>query len=276
MQHLTDARYDTVAEFVASLDEFRNPSRSNTATDAFFYRALPDYMTDFYGADCATVADVKTRMREGWQDGLDAVSALLTDVTAIDTAPVDRRRRLSRSDAGDSLDMGAVYRGRLDIAWTRATRRPCYAPQKIDLVVNCSCSGSYDSTVVQWRGVAAVALADRLEASGFMVRIVVGFGGPMLPDNEERSCRVTVKDYDKPLDICTAATITLPGFYRGLGLSWAVRHAKGYVNSSIGIPKSCIIDDGEIAISHETCDRRTALAFVNAQIAKLNATHAAA
>lgn len=270
MQKLDSARYESVSDFLASLSELRS-----TRNEAYALDFDTNRRASWYGANCATAPDVIRTIDAGWPEGQASVQALLDKVSAAEATPVDRRRRLSRSDTGDALDMGAVYRGRLDIAWTRATRRASYGPQKIDLLANMICSGVADSSVLQWRGAAAIALADKLEAAGYMVRIVVGFGGETEVGHQTVSCRICVKDYDKPLDIATAAAVTLPGFFRALGHCWTVRHAASFARNGSMSVRQCQIEQDEIVLSHNVRDERTALAFVDAEIEKLNAAAAA-
>jgi len=273
MQNLENGRYDSVADFIASLVEFRRPDLNRDYAD----RVETESDAKFLGGGCGTFSDVKRVIADGWRAGQDTVSKLLDQTSGIEATPQDRRRRLARGDYGDTLDMGAVYRGRFDVAWSRAVRRPSYAPQQVDIVANMVCAAFENNSVLQWRGVAAIALADKLEAAGYMVRIVVAFGGKMRSDKAEKmSCRVTVKDYDKPLDICTTASVTLPGFFRSLGFSWILRHADSsvYMGISAGNGEGNF-EPGELVVSHNVRDRDSALAFVNRHIAKFNTPQAA-
>jgi hypothetical protein len=166
----------------------------------------------------------------------------------------------------------------LDVAWSRATRRASYAPQNIDIVANMVCAASEDFSVLQWRGVAAVALADRLESAGYRVRIVVAFKGETSEhDPKPYCCSVVVKDHDKPLDVATVATVTMPGFFRALGFSWILRHASGQLSPGIGRSKNWKRQGDEIVLDYDGVRTRdTAIAFVTEQIEKLENPAAAA
>lgn len=269
MQKIEDGRYNSVSDFLASLSELRNPKNATIA------KQLEKDDDGFFGASCKTLKDVIALTDQGWPEGQQTVSDLIDQAAAIEATPQDRRRRLSRGNTGDSLDISAVYRGRLDIAWSRAVRQPSYAPQKIDILANMICQSNDPPSVLQWRGAAAAALADKLTACGYMVRIVVGNGGVVRASQEKASLRVVVKDYDKPLDVATLAAITLPGFARALCIAWKCRHAAGsYDMRSTSVGQS-IVEPGEIVLSHKVRDRDTAINFIDEQIAAINNAQAA-
>jgi hypothetical protein len=219
--------------------------------------------------------DVIKLVSDGWPEGRESVAKLARKTSAIEIAPRDRRRRLSRSDMGDALDIHAVYRGQLDIAWIKARRQWSYGPQRVDILANMLCSGCDDSSVLQWRGAAAIALADKFEHAGYMVRIIVGFGGHTGPDRERISCRITVKGYDSPMNVSTAASVTLPGFFRAIGHGWNGGHVRARTYSAGMSVGQCDVESGEIMLSHEIYDERTAVQFIADQIAAVEAPQAA-
>jgi len=268
MQSLANGRYGSVADFVASLNSVRN-----TCNDKNYYDKGD--RAEWLGGGCATLSDVKRCMRDGWPEGSRAVDDMLAKASAIETVPIDRRRRLTRCELGDSLDIHSVYRGELATAWTRAVRRATRGPQHVEILANMICQGGDDSSVLKWRGVAAIVLADKLEQSGFRVRIVVGFGGELSKSNERVSCRIVVKDHSNPLDVATCAAVTLPGFFRALGHQWAICHAAQQAYDGSMSVKQCIVESGEIILSHEARDESTARAWIEARIADINGQCAA-
>jgi hypothetical protein len=257
MQKLSDGNYDSVAAFMAATGEIR--CESNRAEVAEFLRGNR-HGSYWYGAGCKNGEDVIRLISDGWPEGRESVAALAAKTSAIELAPMDRRRRLTRSDQGDHLDIHAVYRGHLDKAWTVARRMSARGPAKVDILANMLCSGGASSSVLQWRGAAAVTLADKLGAAGYMVRIVVGFGGRTGANRSETcSCRITVKDYDAPLNVSTAASVTLPGFFRALGHAWNSGHCKGPSGQFGMSVQSCRTEAGEIVLSHEIMSETTAI-----------------
>jgi hypothetical protein len=225
---------------------------------------------NWYGADCATGKDVIAKLHDGWPQGQKKLSKLMAELVQVEVHPKDRRRRRVRRDFGDSVDIHAIYSGHLDTAWEIAKRQEGCGPQRLDLFVNMICSGGESADVLFWRGAAAVVLADKLEAAGYMVRLVVGFGGRNSCD-ERASCRITVKDHDKPLDVSSTASVILPGFFRAIGHAWLAGHASERVYGvgiSVGNGKS---EEQEIVLSHDVRDATTARAWLGRMVDDVNA-----
>jgi hypothetical protein len=175
---------------------------------------------------------------------------------------------------GDAVDMGAVYSGRFQSAWSVARRRSCAAPQRVDILINTSLSNIHPADWILWRGVAAVALNDKLESAGYMTRIVVGNGGETSAvggESERRpnSIRITIKDYDAPLNVSAMAAALLPGFMRSLIIRWVARHADHPITRGVKKVGDPIQEPGEFMVSHETHDRASAIAWVNRAIAQI-------
>jgi len=263
-QPFADASYGTVAEFLDSVSGgLRNP-RNQAAWSAYF----EEDRASWYGANCRTGRDVQSLVHTGWPDGMAMVERLLAKTSASLATPVDRRRRNRRGPQGDSLDIHAVYRGQLDVAWTRPVRTNARGPQRVDLVANMICSGAENAEVLAWRGAAAIAIADRLTAAGYQVRIIVGFGGRC--SGAPLSCRITVKDHGGPLDVSTAAAVMVPGFFRALGHAWTAAHHPERIWSPGMTVQGSRTEPGEIVISHETRDQESAIATIDRVIAGVN------
>jgi hypothetical protein len=265
-----DGRYDSVADFLTAVNtSARNPRNEQVRA----YHAGDGHEPGFYGAGCNTGADVQKFVAHGWPRGRAMVDEFLAQIADSDLQPRDRRRRLTRADLGDAVDMGAIYAGRFQSAWTVARRREVTAAKPVTICANMICSASVSADVLLWRGVAAIALCDKLTNAGFTVRIVVGFGGQHICAGEAISCRITVKDFDMPLDVTSTSAVLLPGFFRALGHAWGVAQLAGDGKGSASLSvKQCVTEDGDVFLSHEVYDRDSALAWVNKQIAKLDGT----
>jgi hypothetical protein len=273
-QPFNDARYDSIADFLSAVQL----KPLNVANTSYWAHFMDGHNGDWYGADCGTGHDVLKVMSEGWEQGRARLNALRDQIGEVDLVPVDRRRRPVRADQGDVLDIFAVYNGRLDIAWRTAKRRSTVAPTRIDICANMICSGGEHSDVLFWRGAAAATLADILEQAGYMVRLVVNFGGSTgdnAKGNERTSCRIIVKDHGMPFDVTSTSAVILPGFFRALGHAWIQSHAPGRRDMNGIYVGEGVIEDSEILLSHDVRDHGTALAFVRDQIAKLNGEEAA-
>jgi len=277
-QPLDNANYSDVAAF---LDAVNLPPRSkhNAASKGFYFDT--EKRAHFYGAGCDTARDVLRLMANGWPEGRARMQTLLDGMDTSSLVPRDTRRRLRRCELGDAVNIGDVYAGRWQTAWTRATRQSAQAPQRVDLLVDVSIQGGRNHDELFWRGAAAIALCDMLESAGYMVRIVVGFSGVLVADRDRKaSCRVTVKDYDKPLDVSTASAVMLPGFFRALGLAWMCNHSpikcsesNGRLRSLCGTIKT---EEGELLISSQVSDENTAKRWLATQLNRLGACDVAA
>ena len=212
-QALSDARYELIADFVSAMTGGCDNPANKSLWEQWGFTESWD--SDWNGADCRTGNDVQKRMRDGWPEGRDRLNELRSGVTTLDALPQDRRRRMVRGPSGDTLDINAVYAGRLDVAWRTPRRTTSSGPQKIELCANMLCSGGAHADVLFWRGAAAAVLADLLEFAGYMVRLVVIFGGEVCGGSGEKvSCRVTVKEHGTPFDVTSTSATILPGFFR--------------------------------------------------------------
>lgn len=269
-QALDNARYDSVAAFI----EAANTVLLNTQNAGLVksYRETRDNgdASYWYGAGCKKGTDVQNLVMGGWSVGRGKVDTFLSQLETIELAPRDMRRRIVRADMGDHLDIGAVYAGRFDTAWTTAKRKTTYGPQRIDICANMICSGGDDEKVLFWRGAAAVALADKLENAGYMVRIIVGFGD-VFGKTGNVSCRITVKEHGLPLDVATASAVIIPGFFRSIGHQWIAGHTKGKASwGGISVGR-CLPEDGEVYLSHEINSPSSAKARVEQLIRDIDA-----
>lgn len=272
MQILKDAKYGSVAAFMAAANGECRDDRNRGVRDEYLHTGDK---VDWYGADCRTGDNVQSLIRNGWPDGRRRAMEALAGIDSSALVPVSRKRRLRSLDHGDDIVIDRVWSGDLDRAWTTATRQHLRSPQQLTILANMLASGYEDSDVLFWRGAAGIAVADKLETAGYTVRLLVGFGG-----THERggrvSCRITVKDYDAPLDISTASTVILPGFFRAIGHGWIAGHCDAQCGSpGISVGK-CDIALGEIFLSHEVRDQATAMSWAIQTINTLNCAAVAA
>lgn len=266
----TDANYTSIVDF---LDAVSLPCL-NSKNAHIHTQYMDSHRGSWYGADCHTGHDVKKTMNDGWPDGRQRMNDLRAQIGVIDLAPVDRRRRLTRGPSGDTLDMNLVYSGRFDIAWRAPRRRTTAGPQKVEICANMICSGMEHADVLFWRGAAAAVLADMLESAGYMVRLVVNFGGQA--ESLKTSCRITVKEHGVPFDITSTSAVILPGFFRALGHAWIANHAPHKRTHDGIMVGQGNVEPGEILLSHNVRDHGTALDAVRSAIEHINAGKAEA
>ena len=266
VQEVHDGNYDSIQDFVdAATKELRNPRNSGHVHDC-----LDDtHSVSWFGADCRTGREVVKKIHDGWPEGQARLETLTAELVEVNVHPKDRRRRRVRCDFGDSVDIHAIYAGRIGEAWEVAKRKEGCGPQRVDILVNMLCAGAEQNDVLFWRGAAAIVLADKLEQAGYMVRLVVGFGG-MNSNGDKTSCRITVKAHDKPLDITSTASVIMPGFFRGIGHCWLASHA-GTALGSYGISvQQGRIEDGELVLSHDVRDEKTAREWLTRTVGDFN------
>ena len=274
-QKVDRASYETVADFIDAANTVLVNASNADIVAVFREDKGQQFGASFFGAGCRNGLAVQTLVNDGWQEGRTRVDGFLSKLETIELAPRDMRRRLTLADMGDHLNIGDVYAGRFATAWTRATRQTGFGPQRGDLVANMITAGSQSPDVLFWRGAAAVALCDKLEAAGYMVRLIVGFGGKGM-GADKVSCRITVKNHDMPLDLSTASSVMLPGFFRAIGHQWIAAHAPRR-SDCVGISvKNCDTEAGEIFLSHEVSNEAGARARVEQVIHQLDAATTAA
>ena len=269
-QPYENAAYESVTDF---LDAVKRPAvcPANIELSQRCLMSAREWGGDWLGAGCQTTLDVLDRIEKGWAEGLQQSQDALGNLDQQDAlTPIDRRRRLTRSDMGDDYDANLARIGKHDRAWTTARRNWGYTPQNVQIVANMICSGGDEPSVLFWRGAAATALADILGNAGYNVKLSVGFAGDAYGAGRP-SCRVVVKQPDMPLDLSTASAVLLPGFFRAAGHTWLVNHARkhrtgcGISVGEIEIDASC-----EYLLSHEVKDKDTARKALNRIIAAVN------
>lgn len=173
----------------------------------------------------------------------------------IDT-PMTVRRLVSRRDDGDELDPGAWIRREAD-GWSRIEKRN--APKRvIRIACNASVNAGRSPEDLYFRGAAATALADVLEAQGNSVEIVLfGCNLNLWGDDDVMAViSATIKRPDMPLDRDTVAlALSEIGFYRTLLFCTKVVAAgKHKAHGSLGRPSALPAVDAEgfdIVIDHD-------------------------
>ena len=175
----------------------------------------------WYGV--ASLAEVKRVMREGYLEGAARVDQLYEAVAPTLPRAVDFRRHRVRADQGDSLDIHAVNRGALSTAWETVKRKARAGTGLIRIAVDICGNGNVSAENLQWRGIAALALARAMTKAGYSVEIVAGQAGTGAFYGLEElrgTITVTVKPRNAAVDTATlAATVCLPGFFRYSGFA---------------------------------------------------------
>lgn len=195
-----------------------------------FNRSIRDYFFERHKNDrwlCAertfaTVPEAIAAVRVGnFQAGAERIERLVEKVEP--PIAMDVRRRARWADQGDEIDQQKVWGGNLETAWRRVRRESTRGPQRIRVAVPIIASAGVRSEAMAWRGVAGVALADRLSAAGHSVEIVAISKGNLIAVGNPRSLvTVIVKPYEQPVDIASLANVVASSlFFRAAVHCWA-------------------------------------------------------
>jgi len=213
--------------------------------------------------------------------GVDRIERLTEKIVA--PAPTSVARKLRRGAEGDELDLARVWDGELDTAWTMARRTPVPKASRVLVVVRVNAMAFIKADVLAWRGVAALALADRLEAAGYVVRIAARRLADIRYVNRAykgtHTVDVTVRKEGEPLDIHRAASlIASPLLFRGIMLPMTAFEAPARVSPSFSVTSSDGDDveappgfDLVFVATDRVSDADSASAFVRHAVARLEA-----
>ena len=170
---------------------------------------------DWLGA--TTTGEAAERVTRGWPEGAAKVLANLRDLDV--PIPMSVRRRLTRTDQGDELDIHAVNRGDLDHAWTARRRRRAHGRLTVRLIVQTNLLAEMSAAELFWRGAAAVKASDLLTAAGYAVEIVGALASEEVGGVEgDFIVTFSLKSAAAPLDVeALAGVICNAGFHRLFG-----------------------------------------------------------
>ena len=230
--------WDSVAEPEALIENASAwKDQSHVADSKKFFTRPSDNPQTWLGAP--SVAELQTRLKNGWPEGVKKIEQIATRELS---APASVRRRRVRSDAGDELDMQAVWRGDLNRAWTRTRRANRVGTRSVTIVIDLCASAGVSSDKLFWRGASALRLAQLLTESGYSVALYGGFGGNRCDSTGKLAIGqlVEIKSQDAPLDMDKLAALTaMAGFFRTslfTGIHYACDQYGQGVDYGLGTP----------------------------------------
>lgn len=152
-----------------------------------------------------------------WIEGAERLNKLASGL-ALPKAKSVRRRR-TRGDFGNELDIHRVYSGQLDRAWDKTVRdKTKTGTRQITIACSVANNVSVDAGAFFWRGAAALKLADSLEDAGYRVQIIAYEGCRGLDEYREDDyyfSAIRLKPFESMLDkTALAASLCLAGFFR--------------------------------------------------------------
>jgi hypothetical protein len=210
--------------------------------------------------------EVRRVVAQGWPDGV------ARTLEALESLPVSRamsiRRRRTRSDFGDHVDMQEVWRGNLSRAWETTARRQIASTAVRTLYVDICDNATTSAAQLFWRGAAALVVSDALSEAGYAVEIVAGMAATGCCTDERGAVwhTVTVKPAHAPLDLnALAATLCLSGYFRVFGFT-GTANIPYEISCSFGQAVHPSLP-GAIGGLSEVGDQRKAQEWINATLA---------
>jgi hypothetical protein len=175
--------------------------------------------------------------------GVARMERLADKITAPD--PVSIRRKITRGDHGDELEMSRVWQGDLENAWSRAARQAVPSVSRVLLGVALDAACTLASEAMAWRGVAAVALCDALERNGYSVELRGYSSGDyctsetMPPGTARHDLSVTIKTVGQPMDVHKAAALLASSVtYRACIIRHSTVHSPFKIRSGHTLPRA--------------------------------------
>lgn len=218
----------------ASLAEFANLKASSTANYATWDRTTLQSDSEHWLGIAGGRDAVKRVFQTGWTQGVERTLAALKGLQV--RRAVSIRRKRTRGEFGDAVDMQRVYRGDLATAWERMQKREGVGSPIKTLYVRFNNLGGTGADTFFWRGAAALIVADALTAAGYSVQIIAGMGNTHVSSKIVGLAwhTVEIKASTAPLDLHTlAGTVALAGFFRVIGFG-AMSAMPGAVDMSFG------------------------------------------
>ena len=249
-----------------------------------------DYIEDNHGGmSWYGVSNIKALHRaldQGHDGGVKAIDTMLDKIKAKLPKAVGLGRKLIRGDQGDEIDIHAVNRGDISRAWTSRKRQIKRGKSAVRIVCDIAGNCNVDASTLQWRGVAAMCVAEIMTGAGYKTEIVAGMStagaAAGLP---EVLTTVTVKTMGtQPDKGLLAAVLCLAGFFRTWGFVAILRHADNAgKDASSGLGHTSRLDTQlppdarftQIIVSHDVRNLETATAWIIATVGMLQSVRGA-
>jgi len=274
--------YDSIAECKADLGA---PwQRSDNERRANGYINNNHGGTAWYGV--GSVDTFHRTLEQGHSEGVKAIDDMLLKVKAKLPKAVGLGRKLVRGDQGDELDIHAVNRGDISRAWTSRKRMVKRGKSAVRIVCDIAGNCDVDASTLQWRGVAAMCVAEIMSKAGYKTEIAAGMAASGVARGlPEVLTTVTVKAMGtQPDKGLLAAVLCLAGFFRTWGFAAFLRHADNAgQEASGGLGHSIRLDTQlppdarvtQIIVSHDVRNLETATKWIVATVGMLQSVKGA-
>jgi hypothetical protein len=211
--------YESMADLVEATTAAGTWRERETGSEGQRWRANPRWV----GRSFDSWPEVCEAINSLWPEGVAAVEGMLADLRSVELPrPVSRKRRPRWSaDQGDEIEPDRLRAGQEP--WRELHRESVGAPQHITVVAQVGARCSADPASLLWRGAAAIALADLLEAAGYRVTLALASRAKAAYANGDDSYRhVTLKRADQPVDAASLVNAVSAWCYRTV---WLDEHA---------------------------------------------------
>lgn len=211
-----------------------------------------------------------------WAEGMEVLENMRRDLASVAMpAPKSRRRTLRWDDAnGDEVDFDRLRSGQ---NFWRATQRQFVAGTATrTIVVQLGALGCIAADDMLWRGAAAIALAEAMEAAGYRVELwgSVTVDDRFISGKPHEFTAVPLKTAADPLDPSTLVNVCSGWFYRTI--FWHHATCIGPTDDGMGhtdAPKAWHLDtlsgDADRVLISEVWTYRDAIDLVKRELEKL-------
>lgn len=201
---------------------------------------------EWFGA--SSYEHATTYVRDGWPELLSILQECVetikkrVDLASVEAVTIEsRRRKRTRRDYGDTLDMHRVWSGELDKAWERPTRRRVLTPTQRYATIYCdlAMSSMFTSENAVWRAAASYCMYEMLTRLGISTEIWSGNVQHGLYVTSAAPYRlltgVCIKTYNQTLNDDRLAAMMSGGFFRTYGFDM-IYASKFEVYPHLGYP----------------------------------------
>ena len=202
------SRYESVSDLLDFIEGNHNAMRK--------VESARSGKSSFTGKGFRSWRDCRSTVEGVWDEGLRAIEEMIRELEDVDIPkPQSARRRLSWSeDSGDEVCTDRLWGG--SPYWREMPKRHMVGGRPVVTVIgDVGTACMYDWTEVLWRGVAAIAVADRLEEAGYRCCIKSAyFAFDSYGDGKARLSFVTLKNPEDAIDIAGVASCVSSWFWR--------------------------------------------------------------
>jgi len=211
--------------------------------------------------------------RKTWGEGMELFDRCMSQLQdKMLPRPTNVRRTPTyRDDDGDEICLDRLQQNQPFWRTTQRSRR--VAKRAVTIVTNVVTPAQRASSEVVWRGIAAVALCDRLEAAGYAVEIIaVESTKTAFTSGRGLWLTVPLKQPDDPLDTATIVTALSGWYYRTIWFRCGCLVGDEQLVFSLGLAFSCesdlsqITPDRTVIYVDKIFDEAAAVQFVSERI----------